>query len=407
MSDLILDDWCEKEISISEIKSLLDSGEYDIEVSSPDGFVPVVDFVDKGTWCEYILTTSCGLVVRCNENHLFQTKSGWKFAKDLLDTSITVLTVSGWREATVVNSGDSIPIVDITVDHNNHRYFTNGVSSHNTGGGKSLFLCHLAASYIMQKHNVLYITLEMSETKIAERIDANLLSIPVKEIPNTDRSLFIDRVRNLQQKQCGKLVIKEYPTGSASCTHFRHLLQELALKKNFFPDVILIDYLAIAASSRFKLSNSVGMYTYIKAVAEEVRGLAQERQIPIWSAAQLNRDGYKTSDPGMEDTSESFGLPFTADFMIALISTEELEAMGQICVKQLKNRYNDPSYYKRFNLGIDRSRMRLYNISNNQTNTNGSGADNNHKPKSSSRPDYADKFSNITVYDTMIDEDLF
>lgn len=398
--------WIEKDICISDVQAILESDQYDVDVLSPDGFVPVIDFVDKGIWDEYVLTTIQGVVVRCNENHLFETKTGWQFAKDLQEKTFEVLTSNGWSLARLVKTGNIIPIVDITVNHTNHRYYTNGISSHNTGGGKSLFLCHLAASYLMQKLNVLYITLEMSETKIAERIDANLLNMPVKDLKSMDQAVFINRVRNIQQQQSGKLIIKEYPTGSANVTHFRHLLQELNLKKNFVPDVILIDYLGIAASSRFKLNNAVGMYTYIKAVAEEVRGLAQEFKVPIWSAAQLNREGFKNSDPGMENTSESFGLPFTADLMIALISTEELDAMNQITVKQLKNRYNDPSYYKRFNLGIDRSRMKLYNLTDTSTTKSKSSNEDIIVP-SRGRKDY--NFSNIEIYEDMlhIDEELF
>jgi replicative DNA helicase len=229
-----------------------------------------------------------------------------------------------------------------------------------TGVGKSLFMCHMAASTLMQGKNVLYITLEMAEERIAERIDANLMNITMDDLHELPKKMFTDRVAKIQQKTNGKLIIKEYPTASAHSGHFRALVKELALKKSFKPDVIFIDYLNICASSRFKGNANVGSYFYIKAIAEELRGLAVENNLPIVSATQTTRGGYANSDVGLEDTSESFGLPATADLMFALISTEELEGLNQIMVKQLKNRYNDPGLNKRFVVGIDRARMKLY-----------------------------------------------
>jgi replicative DNA helicase len=229
-----------------------------------------------------------------------------------------------------------------------------------TGVGKSLFMCHCAAAAISQGRNVLYITMEMAEEKIAERIDANLLNITMDElhtIPKSDYERKFSAVRNKVQ---GKLIIKEYPTASASTLHFRALLNELALKKNFRPDIIFIDYLNICASSRIKAGGSVNSYTYIKSIAEELRGLAVEFKLPVVSATQTTRSGYSNSDVDLTDTSESFGLPATADFMFALITNEELEGLNQIMVKQLKNRYSDPNYFKRFVIGVDRSKMRLY-----------------------------------------------
>jgi len=229
-----------------------------------------------------------------------------------------------------------------------------------TGVGKSLFMCHTAASTLMQGKNVLYITLEMAEERIAERIDANLMNITMDDLHELPKKMFTDRVAKIQQKTNGKLIIKEYPTASAHSGHFSALVKELALKKSFKPDVIFIDYLNICASSRFKGNANVGSYFYIKAIAEELRGLAVENNLPIVSATQTTRGGYANSDVGLEDTSESFGLPATADLMFALISTEELEQLNQIMVKQLKNRYNDPGLNKRFVVGIDRARMKLY-----------------------------------------------
>ena len=229
-----------------------------------------------------------------------------------------------------------------------------------TGVGKSLFMCHMAASTLMQGKNVLYITLEMAEERIAERIDANLMNITMDDLHELPKKMFTDRLSKIQTKTNGKLIIKEYPTASAHTGHFRSLIKELALKKSFRPDIIFIDYLNICSSSRFKGNANVGSYFYIKAIAEELRGLAVENNVPIMSATQTTRGGYANSDVGLEDTSESFGLPATADLMFALISTEELESLNQIMVKQLKNRYNDPGLNKRFVVGIDRARMKLY-----------------------------------------------
>ena len=231
-----------------------------------------------------------------------------------------------------------------------------------TGVGKSLFMCHMAAASLMDGHNVLYITLEMAEEKIAERIDANLMNLSIDDLHELPKKMFDDKINSISKKTVGKLVIKEYPTASAHSGHFKSLIKELALKKTFKPDVIFIDYLNICSSSRFKGNASVGSYFYIKAIAEELRGLAVESNVPIVSATQTTRSAYTSTDVGLEDTSESFGLPATADLMFALISTEELEDLNQIMIKQLKNRYNDPTMNKRFILGIDRAKMRLYDV---------------------------------------------
>ena len=229
-----------------------------------------------------------------------------------------------------------------------------------TGVGKSLFMCHVASSVLLQGRNVLYITLEMAEERIAERIDANLLNVPIQDIAELPKSMFESKVNNLAKKTQGTLIIKEYPTASAHAGHFKSLLNELALKKSFRPDIIFIDYLNICSSSRFRGGSNVNSYTLVKSIAEELRGLAVEFNVPIVSATQTTRSGYGSSDVELTDTSESFGLPATADLMFALISTEELEELGQILVKQLKNRYNDPTIHKRFVVGIDRAKMRLY-----------------------------------------------
>ena len=230
-----------------------------------------------------------------------------------------------------------------------------------TGVGKSLFMCHCAASALSQGKNVLYITLEMAEEKIAERIDANLLNVNIKDIVGLPEQIFTSKIKDIGRKTEGRLIIKEYPTASAHAGHFKALINELQLKKTFAPDIVFIDYLNICASSRYK-GHIVNSYTYVKAIAEELRGLAVENDVPIVTATQTTRSGFGSTDVDLTDTSESFGLPATADFMFALISTEELEQSGRIMVKQLKNRYNDPTFNRRFTVGIDRGKMKLYNV---------------------------------------------
>ena len=232
-----------------------------------------------------------------------------------------------------------------------------------TGVGKSLFMCHVAASTLMQGKNVLYITLEMAEEKIAERIDANLMNVTMDDLRDLPKHMYEDKFGRIQKKTEGNLIVKEYPTASAHCGHFRALFNELHLKKDFKPDIVFIDYINICASSRFKYGSNVNSYTYIKGIAEEMRGLAVEYDIPIVSATQTTRQGFVSTDIGLEDTSESFGLPATADLMFALIQTEELLELNQMMVKQLKNRYADPTANKRFIIGVDRSKMKLYDVS--------------------------------------------
>ena len=229
-----------------------------------------------------------------------------------------------------------------------------------TGVGKSLFMCHQASSCLVMGKNVLYITMEMSEERIAERIDANTLNIPMKELPDLSKKMYDKKIEKLKNKTKGKLIVKEYPTAAAHAGHFRHLLQELDIKKDFQPDIIFIDYLNICASHRIRPGSGANSYTLVKSIAEELRGLAVEYDVPVVSATQTTRSGYGSTDIGLEDTSESFGLPATADLMFALITSDELEDLDQLVVKQLKNRYNDPTIFKRFVIGIDRSRMKLY-----------------------------------------------
>ena len=233
-----------------------------------------------------------------------------------------------------------------------------------TGVGKTLAMCHMAAANLLSGKNVLYVTLEMAEERIAERIDSNLLNIPLEEIEGFPKKIYDDKINRLRLKTSGKLIIKEYPTATVGSGHFRHLLNDLKQKKNFVPNILYVDYLNICTSTRLKYGANVNSYTYVKSIAEELRGLAVERNIPIVSATQTTRSGFTNSDPGLEDTSESFALPATVDFMCALISSDELEQLGQIMVKQLKNRYNDPTANKRFVVGVDRARMRLFNVDN-------------------------------------------
>ena len=250
-----------------------------------------------------------------------------------------------------------------------------------TGVGKSLFMCHVAASTLMQGKNVLYITMEMAEERIAERIDANLLNLSMDELKVVDRKVFNTRLDKIAKKTQGKLIVKEYPTAGAHSGHFRALLEELKIKKDFLPDLIVIDYLNICASVRLKMGSNVNSYTYVKTIAEELRGLAVEYNVPMLSATQTTRGGFDNTDVGLQDTSESFGLPATVDFMCALISTEELEEMNQLMVKQLKNRYNDLNYFKRFVIGVDRSKMKLYNVEPSaQNNISDSGQDKDDGP---------------------------
>ena len=232
-----------------------------------------------------------------------------------------------------------------------------------TGVGKSLFMCHVASSCLSQNQNVLYITLEMAEEKIAERIDANLLDVSIDDLHDLPKDIYDRKINNLNKTIKGKLIVKEYPTASASVNHFRALLNELNLKRSFVPNIIFVDYINICTSSRIKAGANVNSYTYIKSIAEELRGFAVENKIPIVSATQTTRSGYSNTDVGLEDTSESFGLPATADFMFAIISTEKMEQLGQILVKQLKNRYNDPTINRKFVIGIDRAKMRLFDVS--------------------------------------------
>ena len=349
------------QIKISDVKHLLD--EYEIEVESPDGWVPVESYVEKGDFQEYILHMENGDIIRCNENHLFETRLGWASAKECETFGcISYLTKSGYMRGVVTHTDNIIPIVDIKVDHPNHRYYTNNVSSHNTGGGKSLYMCSLASDYLKQGLNVLYITLELAEERVAERIDANLFNTPIQNLKDVELDSFMNKIDFLKSKTHGTLKIKEYPPSTVSAANFRVLIDDLKVKEDFVPDVCFVDYLGITASSRYKGASNVNSYTIQKAVAEELRAIAVEYNMVLWTAVQTNRSGFNASDFDLENISDSSGPSMSADLMLGIIRTPELDEMNQTMIKQLKNRFGALDYYRKFVVGIDRSRMKIYNV---------------------------------------------
>ena len=348
-----------KTCCINELKTMLELG-YEIEIDSPDGWVGVNYFIDKGEWDEYILRLEDGSMVRCNENHLFETPLGWQFAEDLaVLPDQHYLTKSGFVKGSVYKTGNRIPIVDINVEHDNHRYYTNGVSSHNTGAGKSALMTSLSAFWLTQGLNVLYISLEMAQELIAERIDANLMDVPIHQLSKLSKDRFESLSAKVKSKARGRLIVKDMPTSSVHTGHIRTLIQELQTKKKFKPDVICVDYINLLLSQRFK-GGQHNSYTLVKSAAEELRGLAMELDVPIITATQLNRGGIGATDVDMTDTSESMGLVHSLDAFIALIATEELEAMNQVLIKVLKNRWGENG--GKFMLGVDRPKMRFYDL---------------------------------------------
>jgi hypothetical protein len=350
-------------IKIGDIESLL--GDYDVEIESPDGWVSVTDFFHKGMYDEYVLETDDGVTVNCNANHLFETRDGWVKAHDRhLFGRTDYLCKTGFCSGVIRKTGNKIPIVDIHVNHPNHRYYTNGISSHNSGVGKSAVKCSLAADYLQQGYNVLYVTLELAEKRVAERIDANMFNQNVSEIKNIPKAVFMNKISKLNEKTHGKLVIKEYPTGTASAATIRILLDELKNKKGFVPDVIFVDYLGICASARYRNSSTVNTYTYQTSVAEELRALAVEMDILLWSSVQTNRAGMNASDYDIEAIADSTGPYKTCDSLLAIIRTDDLNAMNQMILKQLKNRFGDLNYFRKFIVGMDFARMKMFNVEN-------------------------------------------
>ncbi len=361
------------EVSIGDIEHMLSFGQ-EVQVESPDGWVNVSAFIDKGEEVVWTLTLSNGDVIKSSAAHLYETQAGWLSAaeiyqvQELQNRHMMFLTRDGYIDGVIEQTGIVSKIVDITVDHENHRYYTSTVSSHNSGVGKSMVMCDDALYKLEQGLNVLYITLEMAEERIAERIDANMLDVTVDRLSEMPKEEYTRRMTKARAKIAGKLIIKEYPTAAASASHFRFLLNDLKLKKSFTPDVVYVDYLNICASARVKAGSNINSYTIVKSIAEELRGLAVEFNIPIITATQTNRGGYDNSDIDMTDTSESIGLPMTLDTFFALISTEELERQGQLMIKQLKNRFGPiDGKNKRFLVGIDRSKMRVFDLEDSET----------------------------------------
>lgn len=350
--------WIEQTTEIKNVKDLLN--DYDVEIETADGWQPVSEFVDKGDWNGYQAIAN-GRSVIVNEAHLFDTCRGWLSARDLVGCfDVTVLMDDGnYHPITVFELNQMVPIVDVQIDHPNHRYFANGFSSHNTNVGKSHMLCSLATDYMLDGLNVLYITLEMSEMRIAQRIDANLLDIPIQDIEEIPESTYEARFQKvLDHEGRGQLVIKEFPAKTAGALKIKALVDELKIKRNFRPDVIILDYLNLCKSDLIKMTEN--MYIYIKTVAEELRGLAQELNLPIISATQTNRDGQNSTDLDLTEMAESHGLSMTADLIIALIVTEQLEEMKQMRGKTIKNRYGPK--WQSFLLGNDRQHMRIFNL---------------------------------------------
>ncbi len=353
------DDFIEKICKFSEIKNLLI--ENDVQIDSPDGFVGVSEYIDKGVWGEFVVRDIRGNEVHVNENHLFYTQRGWVLTKDIVHGDSILKDDGRYHLVAVECTGKKIPIVDIVVDSENHQYYANGFCSHNTNVGKTLSMIHFASSYVQQGKNVLYITLEMAEEEIARRVDANIFNIKINDVEHMEPEKFTKGINALKAKTCGKLIINQYPTGSGHVGHFRQLLQELWLKKNFKPDVIFVDYIGICASARVKLG-ATNSYFYVKAVAEELRGLGIEYECPVWTAVQATRGGFDNTDMDITDTAESFGLPATADLLFGVIRTEELDALGQLLIKQMKNRYGNKNYFEKFVIGVDAETQRLHDV---------------------------------------------
>lgn len=350
-----------KEIRIGDLPEYLD--DYEVEVEGEDGFVPVKEFVDKGLWEEWVVEDSVDSV-RVNKDHLFETPNGWVPTKYLNIGDKIRKSDGTYSSVDVRKTGQMIPIVDLVIDHENHRYYANGFSSHNTNVGKTMVMTHLASGNLSLGYNVLYITMEIAEERIAERIDANLLDVPIHDLETIPKQTYDRKMEKLKQNVKGKLKIKEYPTAGANVNHLKSLLNELKIKQNFVPDIIYVDYMNIMSSSRMKMGGSVNSYSYVKAIAEELRGLAVEMQLPVVSATQTNKDGQNDMDFDMTNTSESHGTNMTADAIYGLISNEELQDKGMMLLKQLKTRYVQINYMRKFFIGVEFHKMRLYELEN-------------------------------------------
>lgn len=355
-----------KNVTMYKLKELLDLG-IDVEVDSPDGYVHVLEFVEKGMYEEYTIETENANYLRCNADHLVKTYYGWESASILADINeakvewINIETLTGPSLSLCRKTGMMIPIVDIVVDHENHRYYANNIESHNTNVGKSLILCHLAAADVLAGRKVLYITAEMAAEKIASRIDSNLLDISLDLQKDMPKKWFLEKIAGIKAKCGGNVVVREYASNSAHVGHIRHLLQELKQKQGFVPEVIYVDYLNIMACQRYKAS-AVPKHQYVQAIAEELRGLGQEMDVPVWSATQTNRAGMSSSDAEITDVAESWGLPATVDWFLIVIQPEELAELGQFLCKQEKSRYSNKDKMRKFLIGVDKDKQKLYDL---------------------------------------------
>lgn len=361
--DYLYDFSSPEEVAISSIREDIEFGNCGIYLDSPDGYVEANQWVDKGQWQEWVVEYG-SVVLRVNENHLFETQRGWVMVKDLKSEDRILHETGGYVDVKAHSTDNIIPIVDIQIDHPNHRYYSEGLSSHNTNTGKSAMMCYLAGEWLKQGKNVLYISLEMSEEAVQERIDANLMNIKTDDLnnPNLDQSWFEGKIKELKSKTLGKLIVKEYPTASAHAGHFKNLLRELQQKKKFKPDIVFIDYINICASSRYKSMSGVNSYSYIKAIAEELRGLACEFNLPIMTATQVNREGANSQSPDMTATSDSFGLPMSLDWFCAIVTNDELMEMGRQVLILLKTRYGNKQGKKSQIVKIDFDYMRYEDI---------------------------------------------
>lgn len=355
-----------KTITMYKLKELLELG-IDVEVTSPDGYVGVVEFVEKGMYEEYTIETENANYLRCNADHLVKTYYGWETASNLAAINeakvewINIETLTGPSLSMCRKTGMMIPIVDIVVDHENHRYYANNIESHNTNVGKSLMMCHFASADVLAGRKVLYITAEMAAEKIAARIDSNLLDISLDLQKDMPKKWFLEKIAGIKAKCGGEIVVREYASNSAHVGHIRHLLQELKQKQGFVPEVIYVDYLNIMACQRYKAS-AVPKHQYVQAIAEELRGLGQEMDVPVWSATQTNRAGMTSSDAEMTDVAESWGLPGTVDWFLIVIQPEELAELGQFLCKQEKSRYSNKDKMRKFLIGVDKDKQKLYDL---------------------------------------------
>lgn len=365
-----------RKVKAGEVKQLMEEGK--VEILSNDGFVRISEFIEKGTYEEYVISTSSQKILRCNADHLVKSPSlGWITAEELM--RLTDITATGTPEVYIETrdgnelasarlSGNMIPIVDFALVGEKKEYLAEGITSHNTNVGKSLILCNFAADYVLQGKNVLYITLEMAEEKIAQRIDANLIDIDLDEYEKVPKDWFLKQVSRVKQKAGGRIKIKEYPNGQAHAGHIRHLMKELELKEGFKADVLIVDYLNICSSSRYK-AGSQPRHLIVGAIGQEIRALAQEFGIPAWSATQLNREGFGSSDAGITETSEAFQVNFDADLVWVVSEPEDLVELGQYQFKQEKSRYADKNSPRRFYMGVTKGRMKIFDLDENISST--------------------------------------